>query len=70
MAFSGRLAVDLVDLDQREVAFAVFRGADFTFDRIAGVQVEAADLRGRNVDVVGTGEIRSLGGAQETETVG
>ena len=41
----GRLAVDLVDLDQREVALAVLRRADLAFDGVAGVQVEAADLR-------------------------
>ena len=53
----GRLAVDLVDLDQREVALAVLGRADLAFDRVAGVQVEAADLRRRDVDVVGAGEI-------------
>ena len=38
--------------------------------RVAGVQVEAADLGGRDVDVVGAGEIRGVGRAQETEAVG
>jgi hypothetical protein len=46
LARFGRRAVDLVDLDQREVALAFLRGTDFAFDRVAGVQVEAADLRG------------------------
>ena len=66
----GRLAVDLVDLDQREVALAVLRRADLALDRVAGVQVEAADLRRRDVDVVGAGEVRRLGRAQEAEAVG
>ena len=66
----GRLAVDLVDLDQREVALAVLRRADLAFDRVAGVQVEAADLRRRDVDVVGAGEVGGVGRAQEAEAVG
>ncbi|MNI67026.1 hypothetical protein D3C73_1226280 [compost metagenome] len=65
----GRHAVDLVHLDQRKVAFAILRRAHFTFDGIAGVQVETADLRGRDVDVVRAGQIRGLGRAQETEAV-
>ena len=65
-----RLAVDLVDLDQREVALAVLRRADLAFDRVAGVQVEAADLRRRDVDVVGAGEVAGVGRAQEAEAVG
>jgi hypothetical protein len=65
-----RLAVDAVDLDQREVALAVLRRADLAFDRVAGVQVEAADLRGRDVDVVGAREVARVGRAQEAEAVG
>ena len=65
-----RLAVDLVDLDQREVALAVLRRADLALDRVAGVQVEAADLRRRDVDVVGAGEVARVGRAQEAEAVG
>ena len=71
-AVLGRLrrdAVDLVDLDQREVALAVLRRAHLAFDRVAGVQVEAPDLRRRDVDVVGAGEVRRLGRAQEAEAV-
>jgi len=66
----GRLGVDLVDLDQREVALAVLRRADLALDRVAGVQVEAPDLRGGNVDVVGAREVGGLGRAQEAEAVG
>jgi len=38
-------------------------------DRVAGPQVETADLAGRDVDVVGTGQIGTVGGAQEAEAV-
>src|SRR5207244_2788348 len=65
-----RLAVDLVDLDQREVALAVLGRTNFALDRVAGVQVEAADLRRRDVDVVGSGEIPGVRRAQEAEGFG
>ena len=41
----GRLEVDGLDLDQREVAFALLGRSDLTRDRVAGVQVEPANLR-------------------------
>ncbi len=66
----GRLAVDGVHLDEREVALAVLRRADLAFDRIAGVQVETPDLRRRDVDVVGAREVGGVGRAQETKAVG
>jgi len=46
-----RVGIDLVDLDEREVALAVLGRADLTLDRIARVQVEAPDLRGADVDM-------------------
>ncbi len=64
-----RFAIDLVDLDQREVALAVLRGTHFPFDRITRMQVEAADLRRRDVDVVGRCHVARVRRAQETETV-
>ncbi|CFO67099.1 Uncharacterised protein [Bordetella pertussis] len=67
--FRGR-AVDLVHLDQREIALAILRGAYFALDGVAGVQVEAADLRRRDVDVVGAGQVRGVRRAQESEAVG
>ena len=42
----GRLEVDLVDLEQREVALGFLGWADVALDGVAGAQVEAADLRG------------------------
>jgi hypothetical protein len=64
-----RFAVDLVDLDQGEIALAVLGRAHFAFDGVAGVQVEAADLRRRDVDVVGGRHVAGVGRAQEAEAV-
>src|SRR5205807_882571 len=65
----GRIEVDLADLQQREIALAVLRRADQAGDGVAGAQVEAADLAGAHVNVVGTGEVGTVGGAQEAEAV-
>jgi hypothetical protein len=67
---SGGSWLMLVDLDQREIAFAVLGGADLALDRVAGVQVEAADLDWADVDVVGAGQVGGVGRAQEAEAVG
>ena len=42
-----RLAVHRFHLDEREIAFAVLRNADFTFHGVAGMEIESADLGGR-----------------------
>ncbi len=64
-----RLAVDRVDHGQGEVALAVLRPADAAGQVVAGTQVEAADLAGRDVDVVRAGQVAGLGGAKEAEAV-
>ena len=61
----GRLEVDRLDLQQREVALALLRRADLAADRVARAEVEAADLRRRHVDVVGPGEVVLVRRAQE-----
>ena len=66
----GRVEVDRLDLEQREVALAVLGRADLSADRVAGAQAEAADLRRRDVDVVGAREVVLVGRAQEAEAVG
>ena len=38
------LKVDRLDLDQREVAFALFWGTDLTGDGIAGLEVKFSNL--------------------------
>ena len=64
-----RLVVDGVDLGQREVALAVLGRTDVADQVVAGAQVEAANLRRRDVDVVGTGQVAGIGRAQEAEAV-
>ena len=65
----GQIAVDLVDLDQGKIALAILGRTHFAFDRIAGVQVEAPDLRWRDVDVVGAGKVAGFRRSQEAEAV-
>ncbi len=64
-----RLEIDVADLEQGEVALAFLGRANLAADRVAGAQVEAADLTGRNVDVVRAGQIGAVGGAQEAEAI-
>ena len=66
----GRQAVDGVDAHECEVAFAVLGRADLAFDRVAGVKIEAADLGGRDVDVVRARKIGGVRAAKEAEAVG
>ena len=58
------------DFDQGEVALAVFRRADLAGDGVAGAEIEFADLRGRDVNVVRAGEVVVFGGAEEAESIG
>ena len=65
----GVFEVDGVDLEKGEIAFALLRASDLALDGVAGAQAEAADLRGRDVDVVGSGQVIRLGSAQKAEAV-
>ena len=65
-----RLEVDRLDLDQREVALAFLRRPDLPGHGVAGLQIELADLRRRDVDVVGARQVVVVGRAQEAEAVG
>ena len=56
----GVFEVDGVDFEKREIAFALLRAADLALDGVAGAQAEAADLRGRDIDVVGAGQVVRL----------
>ena len=67
--FFGRLEVDGFDLDQREVFFAFMRRTDLAADGVAGLQVELADLRGRDVNVIRAGQVVVVGRAQETVAI-
>src|SRR5690606_12112351 len=64
-----RLAVDGVHHRQGEVALAVLGPADAAGQVVAGTQVEAADLAGRDVGVVRAGQVAGLGAAQEAVAV-
>ena len=66
----GRVAVDFVKLVEREIAFAVFGRAHFTFNHVARVQVKSAHLAGADVDVVGAGGVAGIGAAQKTKAIG
>ena len=68
--FFGGLEVDGFDLDQREVFLALVRGADVAADRVAGFEIELADLGRRDINVVGAGQVVVIGRAQEAVTVG
>ena len=65
----GIVEIDLGDADEAEIALALLGAADLAFDRVAGPQAELADLVGRDVDVVGAGQIIGIGRAQEAEAV-
>ena len=66
----GVLVVDRLDAEQGEVALVLLGRADLAGDDRAGLQAEAADLAGRDVDVVGAGEVVVVGAAEEAEAVG
>ncbi len=66
----GRLEVDGLDLDQRKVFFSLVGRPHLAADGIAGLQVELADLRGRDIDVVGAGQVVVIRRAQEAVAVG
>ncbi len=61
--------VDGVDLEKGEIAFRPLSGFGSRPRWCRRCEAEAADLRGRNVDVVGPRQILRLGSAQEAETV-
>ncbi len=66
----GVVEVDLHDLGQGKITLAILGRADFAFDRVAGAQAELAHHVGRDVNIVGTGQIVGFGRTQEAETVG
>jgi len=66
----GGLEVDGLDLDQREIFFALVRAADVAADGVAGLEIELANLRGGDVDVVRAGEVVVVGRAEEAVAVG
>ena len=67
---SGRLEIDFIDLDQREIALAILGRADFAVHRIARAQRKAPDLGGGDVDIFRAGQVIGFRVAQKAETVG
>ena len=68
--FLRRLEVDGVDFDQGEVALAFFGRPDLAGDGVARAQIEAANLRGRDVNVIGAWQVVVFGCAQKAEAIG
>ena len=64
------LEIDRVDLQERKITLAVLGRADVAVDGVTGTQSKPADLRGGDVDVVGTRQVVRLRRAQKTEAVG
>ncbi len=68
--FFGRFEVDRLDFDQREIFLALVRRTDLTADGVTSLQIELANLRWRNVNVIRAGQIVVVGRTEETVAVG
>ena len=66
----GVLVVDRLDAEEGEITLVLLGRADLAGDDRAGLEAEAADLAGGDVDVVGAGEVVVVGAAEEAEAVG
>src|SRR5262249_30451744 len=64
------LKIDRFNFDECKVAFAIFRRTHLSGDRVTGAQIELANLRRRDIDVVGAWQIVVFRSAQEAEAVG
>src|SRR6185312_136434 len=62
--------VDGLDLDQGEVLLTLVRRAHVAADGVAGLEIEFADLGGRDVDIVGTGKVVVIRGEEKAVSVG
>ena len=66
----GIFKVDGFDFDQREVTLAILGRTHLAGDGVAGAEIELADLRRRNVNVVRAGEVVVFRRAEKSESVG
>ena len=64
-----QIEIDFIDLEQRKITLVILGWPDLTADGVAGAQIEAPDLAGRHVDIVGTGQIGTVGRAQKAEPI-
>jgi len=65
-----RLEVDGLDLDEGEVFLAFVRRPYIAGDGVAGLEVEFADLRRGDIDVIGTRKVVVVGRAEKAVAVG
>src|SRR5690348_11954734 len=68
--FVGRLKVNGLDLYQGEVFLAFMWRTNLAAYRVTGFEVELANLRRRNVDVIRTWQVVVVGRAKESVAVG
>src|SRR5207249_2734056 len=61
--------VDRLNPEQGEIALVFFWGANLPGDGRAGSQAEAANLTGRDIDIVRAREIVIVGAAEEAKAV-
>ena len=64
----GIFVIDALDFQQGEKAFLFFRRPNLARDDVAGLQIEAANLRRRDINVLGAGEVVEALRAQEAES--
>ena len=64
------VAVDRLDLEQREVALPLLRRPHLSHDRVAGAEIEPLDLAGGDVDVVRAVEVVPVLAAQKAVALG
>ena len=61
--------INFMHFKQCKVALTVFWRANFPGYGVASAQIEASNLAGRDVDVVGAGEVRGVCRAKEAESI-
>ena len=65
----GGIEVHALHAEHGEKPFPLFGGTDLTGYGIPGFEIEQTDLGGRNIDVIGTGQVAVVGRTQETVAV-
>ena len=66
----GILEIDFFYFEQRKIPLAFLGRADLPGYDVSRSEIESADLRGRDVNVVRTGEVVGIRRPQESEAVG
>ena len=63
------VVVNFVNFQQRKVTLTLFRRTNLTGNGVTSAEVETADLAWGYVDVIGTGEVGAVCGAEETKSI-